>query len=139
MGDQNRSKAELIKELNQLQKQVSRLKDSEKKRRRTTRELKYYEAELQARARQQAAVAELGLRALAGTDPSNLMNQAVALVAQIFEVEYCKVLELLADGSALLLRAGVGWKEGYVGQATVGNGDRIASRLHPAFQRANNS
>ncbi|MFQ5863013.1 MAG: EAL domain-containing protein [Candidatus Brocadiales bacterium] len=69
---------------------------------------------------QQAAVAEVGLRALAGIDLSTLMDEIVALVAKTLGVEYCKVLELLPDGKALLLRAGVGWKEGYVGHATVG-------------------
>lgn len=77
---------------------------------------------LRARARQQAAVAELGQRALAGIDLPALMDEVVALVSQTLEVEYCKVLELLPDGKALLLRAGVGWREGYVGQATVGAG-----------------
>ena len=37
-------------------------------------------------------------------------------------MEYCKILELLPDGKALLLRAGVGWKEGCVGHATVDTG-----------------
>src|ERR1019366_3027518 len=36
--------------------------------------------------------------------------------------EYCKVLELLPDGKALLLRSGVGWKQGLVGHGTVGAG-----------------
>ncbi len=77
---------------------------------------------LQARERQQAVVAELGQQALAGTDISTLMDKAVAFLAQTLQVEYAKVLELLPDGSALLLRAGVGWKKGYVGHATVGAG-----------------
>ncbi|MCL5957772.1 MAG: PAS domain S-box protein [Chloroflexi bacterium] len=80
------------------------------------------EEELQARERQQAAVAELGQQALAGLDTSTLMDKAVVLLAQRLQVEYAKVLELLPDGKALLLRAGVGWKEGYVRQATVGAG-----------------
>lgn len=80
------------------------------------------EEALRARARQQAAVAELGQRALVGTDLSALIDEAVALVAQALEVEYCKVLQLLPDGQALLLRAGVGWKEGLVGHARVGAG-----------------
>jgi PAS domain S-box-containing protein len=80
------------------------------------------EAELNTRARQQAAVAALGQQALAGHQLDQLMNQAVALVAQILEVHYCKVLKLLPDGNTLLLRAGVGWKEGLVGQATVSIG-----------------
>jgi len=73
-------------------------------------------------ARQQTAVAELGQRALAGTDPSTLMNDAGALVAHALDVECCTAVELLPDGTALLLRAGVGWQGGSVGSATVGAG-----------------
>ncbi len=85
-------------------------------------ERKQMEETLRLRARQQMVVAEIGQRALTETDLSVLMDKTVGLVAQTLEVEYCKVLELLPDGSALLLRSGVGWKEGYVGHATVGAG-----------------
>lgn len=80
------------------------------------------EQALQARVRQQAAVAQLGQKALAGADPGSLMNEAVTLLAQTLEVDYAKVLELLPEQDALLLRAGVGWKEGLVGHATVSSG-----------------
>lgn len=83
-------------------------------------ERKRAEEEIQTRARQQAAAAELGLRALAGTHLQTLLNEASALVAHTLGTEYCKVLELLPQGEDLLLRAGVGWKEGLVGHATVG-------------------
>ncbi len=83
-------------------------------------ERKRAEQALHARERQQAVVAELGQRALASTELSTLMDDAVVLVAQALEVEYCKILELLPDGETLLLRAGVGWMEGLVGQATIG-------------------
>jgi signal transduction histidine kinase len=73
----------------------------------------------QALARRQEAVAELGQRALAEKDLPRLMDEAVHRVATMLEVEYVKVLELLPNGSALLLRAGVGWNEGYVGSATA--------------------
>jgi signal transduction histidine kinase len=82
------------------------------------------EAALRVRARQQAAVVELGQRALADTDLSALTNEAVVLVAQTIETEYCCLFELLPDGSALLLRAGVGWQDGRVGHATVEAGTR---------------
>jgi PAS domain S-box-containing protein len=85
-------------------------------------ERKRVQAELKTRAKQQAAVAELGQQALAGNQVSHLMNQAVAQIAQILNVEYCKVLELLPDRNAVLLRAGVGWKDGLVGHATVSVG-----------------
>lgn len=74
------------------------------------------------RAVQQAAVAELGQHALADGDLSPLMSEAVTLIAQVLQVECCKVLELLPDARALILRVGVGWKEGYVGHATVDAG-----------------
>ena len=77
---------------------------------------------LRIRERQQAAVAELGQQALSGMDLQSLMDSASMLVAQTLDVEYAKILELLPDEKELLLRAGVGWKEGYVGRAKVGTG-----------------
>lgn len=90
------------------------------------------QAELTRRARQQAAVATLGQRALAGADISGLMDEAVAAVAETLEVELAKVLELRPEGDALLLRAGVGWREGLVGRATVeaGPGSQAGYTLH---------
>jgi GAF domain-containing protein len=77
--------------------------------------------ELAARVHQQEALARLGMSALSGgEDLTSLMDEAVRLVAETLTVEYAKVLELLPEGDALLLRTGVGWDEGYVGRATVG-------------------
>lgn len=75
---------------------------------------------LRDRTLQQTAVAELGSYAFAGVDPNALLSEAVHRVASTLGVEYCSVLELLPAGDELLLRAGMGWKEGYVGSATVG-------------------
>ena len=100
-------------------KKTPRKPKAEPARRTGDTERKQAEEALAALVRQQAAVAELGVHALAPIDPTALMDETVALVAQILEVEYCKVLELLPDGNTLLLRAGVGWKEGYVERATV--------------------
>jgi len=86
------------------------------------RSLKHSEEQLRVRARQQAVVAKLGQEALAGADLSELMDEIVSRVAKTLEVEYCKVLELLPDGDALLLRSGAGWKNGLVGKQTVGAG-----------------
>ncbi|MDQ4075387.1 MAG: MEDS domain-containing protein [Chloroflexota bacterium] len=71
---------------------------------------------------QQVAVVELGQRGFLEGDLVSLMNEAVTLVARTLGVEYSKVLELLPEGNALRLRAGVGWKEGLVGRATVDAG-----------------
>ncbi len=83
---------------------------------------KLAEEEREARARQQAVAANLGQQALAWPDLYELMDAVVGCIAMTLGVEYCNVLELLPEGDALLLRAGVGWKEGLVGSATVGAG-----------------
>jgi PAS domain S-box-containing protein len=79
-------------------------------------------AALEARARQQNALAELSQRALEGRDLDSLLGDAVSLVPRILGVEFCKVLELLPKGDALLLRVGAGWKEGHVGHAMLPTG-----------------
>jgi PAS domain S-box-containing protein len=73
--------------------------------------------ELNVRVRQQAAIAELGHRALAGVDVALLMNDTIELVARTLGVEFCKVQELLPDGKELMLRAATGWEDGLVGHA----------------------
>jgi PAS domain S-box-containing protein len=77
------------------------------------------EQALHERARQQASVATLGQRALAGLDLDTLMNESVSLVAETLGVEFCKVLELVPEQDELLVRAGVGWKPGVVGNTWV--------------------
>ncbi|HZD58538.1 MAG TPA: GAF domain-containing protein, partial [Anaerolineales bacterium] len=80
------------------------------------------ERELNLRLRQQAALAELGQRALSRADLETLFDDTVHLVARTLEVEYCEVLELSPDGKELLLRAGLGWREGYIGGTKIGVG-----------------
>ena len=107
-----KTKKELIEELEALQQRVTKLEQSEVKRKRI-------EAELRARALQQAVVAELGQHVLAGIDLPTLLNEAVTLVAQALKVEFCQILELLPDRDLLYLRAGIGWDKKLVGQATI--------------------
>lgn len=73
---------------------------------------------LRVRAVQQAATAELGATAIRTALP-DLMDEAVALVARTLGVDHVRVLELTPGGDRLLLRAGVGWKEGLIGRAAV--------------------
>ncbi|HEY3232196.1 MAG TPA: GAF domain-containing protein, partial [Roseiflexaceae bacterium] len=87
-----------------------------------TAERKRVEEALNANARQQAVIADLGQRALIGADLAALFNDAATLVAETLDVEFCEALELLPDGTALRLRAGAGWREGVVGRAIVGAG-----------------
>jgi PAS domain S-box-containing protein len=92
-------------------------------------DVKRIEAELRLRVRQQAAVAELGRRALAEDDLGVILNDAVDLTARGLTVGLVEVLELFPDRSALLLRVGRGWKEGIVGRTTVGAGpETLAGR-----------
>jgi PAS domain S-box-containing protein len=87
-------------------------------------ERKRAEEQLRLRARQQAAVAALGERALAGLEIGALLDLAVKTVADTLGLEYAKVLELLPDGRELLLRAGVGWRDGFVGTHRMSAGAR---------------
>ncbi len=59
-------------------------------------------------AAQQAAVARLGERALAGDDPATLMDAATELVTETEGVEHACIWELPQEGRALALRAGLG-------------------------------
>ena len=85
-------------------------------------ERKRMEETLEERARQQAAVAELGRRALEDPDVGQLLNEVASVTASTLHVEYCKVLELTADGEALVLRAALGYEAEHVGRATFGAG-----------------
>jgi signal transduction histidine kinase len=76
-------------------------------------------ATAKARARQQAAVAELGRQALSRMDLDSLMAVAVKAVVDCLGDEFAKVLEVLPGGEELLLRAGEGWHAGLVGTARV--------------------
>src|ERR671910_1657073 len=79
-------------------------------------EQKRDEDEIDSRVRQQAVVAELGLKGLAKDDLQSLMDEAVECVARTLGVEYAKIVEVLPGSEELLWRAGVGWREGLVGR-----------------------
>jgi PAS domain S-box-containing protein len=74
-----------------------------------------YRDEVAIRARQQAAVADLGQRALAGLALDELIDEAVACVADELGTDYASVLELTSDRRGLLIRAGHGLPDGVIG------------------------
>lgn len=86
-------------------------------------ERKRAQLKLESQERRQAALADLGLRALSGVDMDTLMRETVSLVAQILNVEYCELLELLPEQPNMLLREGIGWKEGVIGKTIAMTGD----------------
>jgi PAS domain S-box-containing protein len=78
------------------------------------------EEQLARRACQQAAVAQLGMSALLGGDMQALFDETVSVVVRTFDVDFCKVMELMPDGATLVMRAGAGpWAPGAVGHARV--------------------
>ena len=77
------------------------------------------EADIQGLLRQQAALAQFGELALKGERLDEILTQACRLVGQALGTDLAKVVELQADGQTLLVRAGVGWKPGVVGVATM--------------------
>ena len=83
---------------------------------------RYQQPELQLKqgASQQAAVVQLGEIALAEGDEDEMLRQAVVLVSDTLGVKYCQILDLLPNGQAFFLRAGVGWNLGMVGAARIG-------------------
>src|SRR4249920_1485743 len=75
---------------------------------------------LRLRIRQQELLAELGVLALQGTSFIEMFNHTARVTAEGLGAEYCKVMEYIPAENRLLVRAGVGWGEGVVGNATVG-------------------
>jgi PAS domain S-box-containing protein len=81
--------------------------------------LRQVEQELRLRLTQQEAVARLGQQALHSTEIEPFFQEAANQVVQILAADYCEILELPPDTDQLILRAGVGWQPGYVGQALL--------------------
>ena len=75
---------------------------------------------LHSRVQQQEAVTQLSQQALSDRNLDTLFDQATQLVSEKLSVEYCKILECLPNKKELLLRAGKGWHQEVVGDATVG-------------------
>jgi PAS domain S-box-containing protein len=78
------------------------------------------EERVRAWARQQQALASLGQAALKSADADTLLLEAARRLADTLEADLVAAYELQPDAKALVLRAGVGWKPGYVGRAIVG-------------------
>ena len=82
-------------------------------------EIKNLSNRAEAREKQQSVVAQLGLMALSGADPYEVMHRAVRQVAHVLEADFSKVLRYRANTDDFELTAGFGWQEGLVGKATI--------------------
>jgi two-component sensor histidine kinase len=70
--------------------------------------------------KERAKLADFGLLAVEGADLDELLQEAAAEAARSLDVSFVKVLEYLTEEKCLLVRAGVGWGEGVVGEARIG-------------------
>lgn len=75
---------------------------------------------LHQRVRQQEILAELGVGALQGSGFEQLLADTTRLTAEGLRTEFCKVLEYIPTENRLLVRAGVGWEPGVVGNVSIG-------------------
>jgi len=69
--------------------------------------------------RQQTTLARFGELALRSDDLDEILTEGCRLVSEALGTDLAKVVELQEDGETLLVRAGVGWKPGVVGEATI--------------------
>jgi two-component sensor histidine kinase len=74
--------------------------------------------------KRQRMLADFGEFALRNDDLDAVLAEACRLVAEVLETPFAKVLELLDDRQELLVKAGVGWKPGIVGQRRLPMGER---------------
>ena len=76
--------------------------------------------ELPYRLRQQSLLGEFGRSAMQTRDIGQILQRATELCAQGLETSLAKVLEYIPDDRRLLVRAGVGWAPGTIGQVSLG-------------------
>jgi signal transduction histidine kinase/CheY-like chemotaxis protein len=69
--------------------------------------------------RQQTALARFGELALRSDDLEEILTEACRLAGEALGTDLAKVVELQEDGKTLVVRAGVGWKPGVIGVATI--------------------
>lgn len=78
------------------------------------------EDELHHRLRQQSVLADFGIAALRARDLEPMLQQAVELCADGMRSRHAKFLEYRGVKDKLLVRNGVGWRDGVVGSTEMG-------------------
>lgn len=78
------------------------------------------ELQLKRRLAQQSAVATFGTFALNEPDLTKVLDGAVHVAAEVLDVPLSKILQFDDTAEHLVLRSGIGWADGLVGQGTVG-------------------
>jgi len=78
-------------------------------------------AELALRLRQQELVAGFGRFSLRHDDLQTILTEACSVAADGLSTRFAKVLQFMPDTHDFLVRAGLGWKPGTVGEARLGS------------------
>ncbi len=76
--------------------------------------------------RRQRAVSDFGEFALRCEDLQKVLDEGCALVAKALDADVAKILEIDPDGETALVRAGVGWQSGIVGQKRISLRERTS-------------
>src|SRR6202789_3731234 len=84
--------------------------------------------------RQQTALARFGELALRSDDLEEILTEGVRVAGEARGTDLAKVVELQEDGKTLVVRAGVGWKPGVIGVATI-MAERDTSECQPLRTR----
>lgn len=87
------------------------------------------DGDIQKLLRQQAILAKFGELALRSDDLDEILTEACRLVGEALGTDLAKVLELQENGQTLRVRAGVGWKPGVVGVATIAVADNTSEGI----------
>lgn len=74
--------------------------------------------------RRQRALADFGEFALRSEDLQEVLAEACRLVAEALNADLAKILEIQRDDDTALVRAGVGWNPGVVGEVRLPLGER---------------
>lgn len=89
--------------------------------------------DVEERAERQEALARFGQLALRETSIIHLFDEASELLYKVFAVDFVEVLQQLPDGNDLLLQAGRGWREGWVGNTVIHEG--ICCQVRATLER----
>lgn len=74
------------------------------------------ELAIQEHAMQQGFIAAFGQQALASADLDELWEKAAVVASQGLNVDFCKLLQITPDLRSFVLKAGLGWEKGWLGQ-----------------------
>jgi len=79
--------------------------------------------------RQQTVLAKFGELALRSESLDEILTEACHLIGGGLGTDLSKVMELQEDGETLMVRAGVGWKPGIVGELTLKASDNTSEGI----------